>query len=294
MFLHSSPSAAVKPAGMSDYPIIRIRHAEDDFPLSTHTHPACELIFIKRGSVRVQVNRKRYEAGAGSLVLIGALEQHELEITGRPYERYFCIFSPQLLEQPGRSPLLAAAFKNRPHHFSHCISLSRPEESEWLLQIMAEEFRSEKPFSEELIANLLEQLLILVYREHAELFSLPQTERAGKVWEVQRYLETHYAEPVSIAELAASRFINPDYLGRSFKELTGYTPKQYLLEYRLLHSRQLLLDGLPVGAAAYRCGFRDVNNFIRAFKNRYGITPKHFQKIGQSPTSNHTGFQSYL
>ena len=265
---------------MSDaYPVIRIKHADDGQPLSNHTHPACELIFVKRGSVRIRIDGKSYEAGAGTLVLIGALEQHELEITGRPYERYFCIFSPQLLEQPGRSPLLATVFKNRPYHFSHCLTLERPEETERLFNAMAEEYRNRRPFSEGLSANLLEQLLIGVYREHPEQFFLPDTESAAKVWEVQRYLEAHYAEPVSIAELAANQYINADYLSRSFKELTGYTPKQYLLEHRLLHGRQLLLQGgLPVSAVAYRCGFRDVNNFIRTFKSRYGITPKQFQK----------------
>ena len=107
----------------SAYPVIRIKHADDGQPLSNHTHPACELIFIKKGSVRIRINQKSYDAGPGTLVLIGALEQHELEITKRPYERYFCIFPPQLLDQPGRNPLLTTIFKNRPFQFSHCLTL---------------------------------------------------------------------------------------------------------------------------------------------------------------------------
>lgn len=263
----------------NSYPVIRIKYADDGQPLSKHTHPACELILIKRGSSQIQIGEKRYDAGAGTLVLIGALEQHELSITSRPYERYFCIFSPQLLEQPGRNPLLATLFKNRPYRFSHCLTLRHAKEVERLFIAMVEEYHNRLPFFEELIANLLEQLLIEVYREHPEQFFLPSTDRASKVWEVQRYLETHYAEPVSISKLAADRYINVDYLSRSFKEITGYTPKQYLLEHRLLHSCQLLLQGsLTVSAISHQCGFRDVNNFIRTFKNRYGVTPKQFQK----------------
>ncbi len=237
------------------------------------------MIFIKRGAVQITINQKDYRAESGTLILIGALEQHELKIISRPYERYFCIFPPQLLEQPNWNPLLATAFKNRPYHFSHCLTLKQPDRVEKMMRTMGEEYDHRLPLAEEMTATFLEQLLIHVYREHPEQFFLPDTENAEKVWEVQRYLESHFSEPVFISDLAAAHFISTDYLGKIFKEMTGYTPKQYLMEYRLLHSRQLLLQtGLSVSTAAYRCGFKDVNNFIRTFKKRYGITPKQFQK----------------
>lgn len=261
------------------FPILRIKHAKDDMPLSRHAHPACELIFIKRGSIRARIGQKEYTAGAGSLILIGALEQHEIQITERPYERYFCIFPPQVLEQPGISPLLGTVFKNRPLHFTHCLPLKQAEHFEQIFSEMEKEHRNAKPLSTELSVNLLEQLLLRLYREHPEQFFHPSDETTSKIWEMQQYIEAHYCESLSIKELAENRFLNADYAGRLFKKLTGYTPKQYLLEYRLLHSRQLLLqEGGSVASVAARCGFHDVNHFIRTFRNHYGITPKQFQK----------------
>ena len=63
---------------MEAFPIIRMKYAEDEPALSNHTHPACELIFVKQGAARITIGGREYEAGPGSLVLLGALEQHEL------------------------------------------------------------------------------------------------------------------------------------------------------------------------------------------------------------------------
>ncbi|MGI5896599.1 MAG: helix-turn-helix domain-containing protein [Oscillospiraceae bacterium] len=268
---------------MEAFPIIRMKYAEDEPALSNHTHPACELIFVKQGAARLTIDGREYEAGPGTLVLLGALEQHELEITARPYVRYFCIFSPQALEQRGIDPALATVFKNRPYHFSHCLKLKNPEAVEKLLQQMEQEYMGRAPYADQMALDLLEALLICLYRESPGHFFRPETAMDTKVWEVQRYLEAHYAEPVSIAALAAERYVSPDHLARSFKELTGYSPKQYLSENRLLHSRQMLLQtSLPVGTVAFRCGFPDANNFIRTFKRRYGVTPKQFQQSRSS------------
>ena len=273
---------------MEAFPIIRMKYAEDEPALSNHTHPACELIFVKQGAARITIGGREYEAGPGSLVLLGALEQHELTVTARPYVRYFCILSPQALEQRGIDPALATVFKNRPYHFSHCLKLKHPEPVETLLQQMEQEYANRAPYADQMMLDLLEALLICLYRESPEHFFRPETAMATKVWEVQRYLEAHYAESVSIAALAAERYVSPDHLARSFKELTGYSPKQYLSENRLLHGRQMLLQtGLPVGTVAFRCGFPDTNNFIRTFKRRYGVTPKQFQQSHFSD-SHHT------
>ena len=76
-----------------DFPVLRIRYAEDSPRIDSHTHPACELIFVREGEVRIRIDGRQYLAGPGTLTLIGALEQHELEVVKQPYIRHFCILS---------------------------------------------------------------------------------------------------------------------------------------------------------------------------------------------------------
>ncbi len=57
------------------------------------------------------------------------------------------------------------------------------------------------------------------------------------------------------------------------KTLTGLSTKEYLNDYRLTLSRQLLAGGMSVAEAAFEVGFSDPNYFGRAFKKKYGTTP---------------------
>lgn len=271
-----------------DFPVLRIRYAEDSPRIDSHTHPACELIFVREGEVHIRIDGRQYLAGPGTLTLIGALEQHELEVVKQPYIRHFCILSPHALERSGLDPVLAGVFKNRPHSFRHCIRLNDSRPAERLFEQLEVEDLERAPYAEQAAMGLIEQLLILLYRAAPEVFFRPDASPAAqKVWEAQRFLEQHLDEPVTVKQLAANCYLSPDHLTRLFKQMTGYSPKQYLLENRMMRGCELLLQtDLPVSAVAARCGFPDESNFIRSFKSRYGITPKQYQK--HHSDSHHT------
>ena len=65
----------------------------------------------------------------------------------------------------------------------------------------------------------------------------------------------------------------------------GYSPKQYLLLNRLSYAQELLENSdLPVSQIAFQCGFGDANNFIRAFRESFGLSPSQFrQREGRRP-----------
>ncbi len=67
-------------------------------------------------------------------------------------------------------------------------------------------------------------------------------------------------------------------LQRKLKALTGYSPSDYLREFRLVQAARMLADGKQAGIAADACGFSSPNQFSRSFKAYYGMTPKQFQQ----------------
>ena len=74
-------------------------------------------------------------------------------------------------------------------------------------------------------------------------------------------------------------YINHSYLTHVFKQQVGYSPKQYILLNRLSYAQELLeTTQLQISQIAYRCGFGDVNNFIRAFKSYSGLSPNQFRQ----------------
>ena len=62
----------------------------------------------------------------------------------------------------------------------------------------------------------------------------------------------------------------------------GYSPKQYIQLNRLSYAKELLeTTSLQVSQIAVQCGFGDVNNFIRAFQEWFGMPPNHFRQQAQ-------------
>src|ERR1051326_5086180 len=96
---------------------------------------------------------------------------------------------------------------------------------------------------------------------------------AERVEAARATLERRYAEPHTLASLAASVAISPFQFARVFRQLTRRPPHQYLMQVRLDAARRMLLDRVSVTDACYDTGFSSLSHLIHVFKRRYGCTP---------------------
>lgn len=222
---------------------------------------------------------EKFVAGEGSLVFISRFEEHAIEILEAPYERYYVLLCAEAADRLIGDRRLMSVFKNRPAGFTPVFPCQSIPVGQLLDRLIA---GREGPYAEEYAACLLRELLILVYRACPERFPFPERAVPGVIHEVQGYIDRHYAEPLQVSSLAARFFIDPTYLSHRFKEVTGYSPKQYIMLSRLSRARELLLStALPIGEVAAVTGFADVNNFIRSFKKETGVTPARYRSPGE-------------
>jgi AraC-like DNA-binding protein len=92
---------------------------------------------------------------------------------------------------------------------------------------------------------------------------------------VKGYIHTHLHEPLGLSELAAGCGFSIYYFARRFKQVTGLSPKQYVLTKRLEWAYTLLAQGnVTVSDVAHQTGFTDQSHLVRYFKKQWGITPK--------------------
>ena len=77
-------------------------------------------------------------------------------------------------------------------------------------------------------------------------------------------------------------FVNKYHLSHEFNRLVGTSIYHYIIQKRLVVSKQMLSDGLPPMVIYRHCGFRDYSNFYRAFKTEYDISPKDFSAAAQA------------
>lgn len=94
------------------------------------------------------------------------------------------------------------------------------------------------------------------------------------VSQVAKYIDLHYAEPLTVAWLAALFRRSPNYLNSIFSQSRGMGIHAYLLQRRLDHAQGFLeKNGLSVKETAYQAGFTDPLYFSRLYRHRFGQPP---------------------
>ena len=96
--------------------------------------------------------------------------------------------------------------------------------------------------------------------------------------EVKSYIHTNFANDISIDDLCKYFYCSRGTLINKFKEEYGKTIHQYLLDFRLEQSLDLLRNNdLSIQEIAITCGFKDANYFSKSFRRKFSISPSEYK-----------------
>lgn len=264
-----------------DFLISEVRYKSGNTSFDNHFHNAYEVMYITGGSIRVKIDGKEYTAGKNSLIFFGNLEEHMAVILEEPFQRYYATISILQADRMVNEPILMSLLKNRPTGFCHVADVTEIASSVTnFFESLIFETEKQEAFSNELCACYLKKFLIDLYRYQKKIFPQIDNHMNALIYEIQRYIDTNFDQPIRIEELAKAFYVDLFYLSHCFKQQTGYSPKQYLMKSRLSQAKeQLVHTENSVTEIAFKCGFSDVNNFIRTFKADTGMTPNRYRKI---------------
>ena len=94
-----------------------------------------------------------------------------------------------------------------------------------------------------------------------------------------QFIRNQYYAPVKVSDIAACVGINRSYLYTLFIQETGMSPNAYLSSFRLTRAAEMLnITGDSIEQIASSCGYQDAVVFSKAFKKKYGISPRQFRK----------------
>ena len=101
-----------------------------------------------------------------------------------------------------------------------------------------------------------------------------------RVNKVQEYIAQHYMEEIKLEDLAALVAMAPSAFSRFFKQHTGRSPVDFIIDVRMGVAARMLVDtSTSVSEICYACGFNNLSNFNRTFKARRGYTPREFRAL---------------
>ena len=261
---------------------ISYEESSEAMEIKLHFHSNYQIIYICEGSAEFTVNKKTCRVDSDSIIFVSHLESHELKILQYPYRRYLIHIKPDYLSSVVNEPQLASIFKNRPESFEHAINLNKNESSKirYIINKMYEEWTNPSDFSIDAIGSYMQLMLISLYRNNRECFPLTGLSRSfNLVMQVQKYIEEHILEPITLKEVSKLFYTNMYYLSHLFKEISGFTFKEYIILQRISKAKDLLVhSNQSVTDVAMNSGFGNVSHFIRIFKNHEGMTPLQYRK----------------
>ena len=109
----------------------------------------------------------------------------------------------------------------------------------------------------------------------------------ARVTDVVRAIERSRVDTLSLSDLARLAGLTPYHFLRTFEQVTGVTPHQYVRRSRLREAAtRLVSEKTKVIEVAYESGFRDVSNFNRAFRAEFDASPRGYRRARMGSDSN--------
>lgn len=237
--------------------------------LRPHGRRDYQLVYVAAGKTHFEIDGQERLLTAGSVVLFrpGEPQRYTYYAQERP-EVFWVHFTGSDVEEF----LEAREFQNEKVFFAGTL----PEYSS-LFRYMIRELQLCKPGYQELLACVLQQLLLLLQREAVQQAS-GQSAQEGIAQSV-RYFHENYNRSIVIEEYAKNLHMSVSWFIRGFREYTGLTPAQYILRLRMANARSLLEETeYNVSEVSSIVGYDNALYFSRLFKKHYGQSPVFFRK----------------
>lgn len=273
-----------RPHGTKAYPYDQyfIHGAKHAFQIPVHWHDEFEIIYIKKGQLRVVINQQEYLGDPGSIFFVNPRELHLMGSSDLSVEYYTMLFPLEFISFQSiddlESNLLQPLRSNQLLVANEVPNEELRKKLFPLLDEIAQINESNEYFKQLQTRMLLLQVLLELCLTPA-MISASASGNTDIQKEMLIYIQEHFTEKLSLQMMSERFHLSEKYLSRYFKEHFHLPFSNYVSHLRLTLAKQLLeATDLPITEVALRSGFPSVSYFIRSFNGTYGISPLKYRK----------------
>ncbi|WP_075720741.1 AraC family transcriptional regulator [Roseburia sp. 499] len=273
--------------GESFFPVQKyLTRLASDYPVvTTHWHEEAELTLITKGNCFYQIDLIDYEVNEGDILFIPPLLLHSIslntseEIFSETYVFHINFLggnSTDICSTRYLTPLINQEFSMpcliTPEHPVYA-SLRR------IFGQINSLYSETVPGYELALKSLLLQVIFLLLQYSERNSSSDTGTSSDKLKQVLDYIELHYAETLTVSDLAKLCYFSDYHFMRFFKKHMNMTCVEYINNLRLEKSVELFEQGnSSILDVSLSVGFHNLSYFHKVFKRKYHMTPKAFLK----------------
>jgi len=269
----------------------RMKHIshENDLTEVEHHHDFIEIVFITKGKGTQVISNNEYEVSEGDIFILQGFQNHyfknadKAEIINVMFDpvKSHNLISPDIKTIDGYNALflLEPRYHNR-MHFKNMLHLNQVDlaKSEYILNNMLHEISHKEADYELYLKNKLEEIIIFLSRKYSQI-SIPKAKSLVRIGKAIDFIEHNFQNNIYIHQLAELSFMSVRNFQRIFKEATGLSPNNYLLELRIQNASKLLTESnSAIYEVSAMVGISDWFYFSKAFKKKFGVSPLNYRK----------------
>lgn len=240
--------------------------------VKAHSHPFYHMLVVQSGQMQMTVGEEQHRIDAGQCVLVPREMKHAYINPGS----VMC----ECLEIKFSIPSNSKDCKFTKYGL---LQTDNPLATRLAEQIVRE-YSDLGGMADEAAASYMDSLLNVLtmdhrYRKRNDFRFIDAAEYSELSQQVIRYLEQHYAESVSLDNVAAAVGYNKSYMCTSFRKNTQITINDCLNMIRIRRAAELIAySDNDLSHIATMCGFSAVSHFNQVFLKNVGITPGQCRK----------------
>ena len=254
----------------------RLFHLKDQTrkEFSYHYHDFHKVVIFISGKAAYHIEGKAYQLKPWDILLVNRHAIHRPEIDSSvPYERFILWIQNDIPWQE-----LLKCFQKANDRSYNLVRLNSAlqEKMKDILFELENSAKSDEYGREILIQSLFLQFMVYLNRiflEKQYIFDKKSYTFDSQIASILQYINHNLKEDLSVETLSARYYVSKYHLMRKFKQETGYTLHNYIVNKRLLMARTLISNGMPVTKAAQESGFAEYSTFSRAYRKQFKTNP---------------------
>ena len=254
----------------------RLFHLKDQTrkEFSYHYHDFHKVVIFISGKAAYHIEGKAYQLKPWDILLVNRHAIHRPEIDSSvPYERFILWIQNDIPWQE-----LLKCFQKANDRSYNLVRLNSAlqEKMKGILFELDNSAKSDEYGREILTQSLFLQFMVYLNRiflEKQYIFDKKSYTFDSQIASILQYINHNLKEDLSVETLSARYYVSKYHLMRKFKQETGYTLHNYIVNKRLLMARTLISNGMPVTKAAQESGFAEYSTFSRAYRKQFKTNP---------------------